>query len=143
MSYDADKDNIYAFVILLLICWIFLGIIYSIFLFSYGWKIVKSIDFTLICLMIILETVELIFRLSSNFDNDKDTILISTFLNINRVLRVLMVHRRLVVFTTIITTYFSKFIVKVKSFENKQGIFEFMKGFLIFIFNLFRFSTKN
>lgn len=143
MSYDADKDNIYAFVILLLICWIFLGIIYSIFLFSYGWKIVKSIDFTLICLMIILETVELIFRLSSNFDNDKDTILISTFLNINRVLRVLMVHRRLVVFTTIITTYFSKFIVKVKSFENKQGIFELMKELLIFIFKLYRFSTKN
>lgn len=79
--------------------------------------------------MVIVETVELVFRLSENFDHEKDRILISTFLSINRVLRVIMVHRRLVGFTSIITAYLSKYVVKVKSIDNNNGKFTLLKIF--------------
>ena len=121
MSYDADKENMYVFIILLLILSIFLAINFSLYIFSQGCKIVIGLDFTFICLMVILETVELAFRVNSNYDSNKDSILIRTSFNINRLLRVLMVHRRLVYFSTIISIWFSKYIRKVDISENKQG----------------------
>ena len=112
----------YAFIIILLTSTIWLSLIYIFYVLGTNWKISKSLDLLFVCTVIILETIELIIRLKSNFSESRDSSGLKILLNINRVLRVFMVYRRWVSFSTIVTEQFIKYSHNLNSVFNKKGI---------------------
>lgn len=71
--------------------------------------------------MVILETIEVVLRLRSSFNDDKSFVAIKILLCLNRVLRVYMVFGRLVSFASNVSQEMLKHSHKLSAVINKQG----------------------
>lgn len=94
MVKDVDEDNLYSFNVIHIV---FLSIIlwYQTCAIAYkGCKTMLVIDYLFIVSLIGTEIVELAYRSKGDFDSDKDSTDIKILLGVNRILRVIMVHRR-------------------------------------------------
>ena len=121
MATDVENSNIYAIIIILLAETVGLWIIYIFILFGSNWKTIKALEFSFIWTMVILETLEVIFRLRSSFNEDKDFVALKILLSLNRVLRVYMVYGRLAALSGIFTQEILKHSHKLGAVVNKQG----------------------
>ena len=104
LAFDVDEDNIMAITIILFILTIFINLIYTMILIVKGWRTVIILEYLLTSTVLIMEIVDLAVRAQSNFEKDRSKQGIKVILNLSRVLRLLMIHRRLCdVYNTVMT----------------------------------------
>lgn len=108
LSYFVDKDNLYSLIIILLMSTLSLLVVYGMLVFSKGYRSTNGIEFCFLCTVAALELIEVIVRTSIDYEASKDSGGVPFLLGVDKVFRIFMTYRRLVVATSIISAEFYK-----------------------------------